>query len=160
MSSSMRRFRHFPHIFIDPKMAWGNPTLGRTRVLVFKVWEMVKADEMDSFMEKGSSLTIGDVNAVMQFVDWCLGLGLMRQLDSGRLCYDKDALYRASILECPPRGQLCLYCNGFIPYGSHAWTEVRDAQRGSEEAREGVAHGACLQAVVLDEPAPKANVLT
>jgi len=126
---------------------------------VFKVWEMVTNKCMDDLLEDEPTLTLGEINCVMQFVDWCLELGLM-EVYSTRLRYDKDALYRASVLECPPRGSMCLYCHGFIPHSSPASTTIRDSLRGSESVLEGIAHSACVQAEVLGEPAPEANVLT
>ena len=154
-----RRFKHFPLIHIDPKKCWGNPTLVGTRLAIFKIWEMVTAHEMDALIESEPALTLGEINSVMEFVDWCLRLGLMASTDAGRLTYDKDALYQSAKLECPPRGKLCLYCLGFVPRGSHTWTEVRESQAGSEDVREGIAHGTCVQAIMLGEPAPEANVL-
>jgi len=158
MGRSTRRFRHFPLIFIDPKRAWGNPTLGKTRLPIFKIWEMVNDNAMDELLEEEDALTLGEINAVMQFVDWCFELGLMEERN-GRITYDKDALYRAAELEIPPKGRLCHYCTGFIPNASPAGTPMRERQAGSEKATEGVAHASCLEASMLGEPTPQANVL-
>ncbi len=160
MVKTTRRFKNFPLIYIDTKRAWGNPTLGPTRMPIFKIWEMVTAKCMDDLIEDEPTLTLGEINSVMEFVEWCMELGLMEVTEAGRLRYDKDALYRASALDLPPKGFLCLYCHGFLPHSSPASTHVRDRLKGSEDVREGVAHSACVQAAVLGEPAPRANVLT
>jgi hypothetical protein len=115
---------------------------------------------MDELLEEEPALTLGEINAVMEFVDWCMELGLMEERVDGRLMYDKDALYQAADLEIPPKGRLCLYCHGFIPRSSPAWTNVKDRHSGSEDATEGVAHVSCVEATLLGEPSPKANVLT
>ena len=158
MTRVTRRFVHYPLIFIDPKKSWGNPTLGKTRLPIFKIWEMVSADFMDQLLESEPALTLGEINSVMEFVNWCKGLGLIEE-HNGRLNYDKDALYQAAELETPPRGRLCLYCHGFIPRVSPTWTDVRDQQSVSQDTVVGVAHGSCVEAVMLGDPAPKANVL-
>lgn len=154
-----RRFEHFPDIFIDPKKSLGNPTLGKTRLPIFKIWEQVTANLMDELLEDEPTLTLKEINTVMQFVDWCVDLGLMEH-NGVRLTYDKDALYQASEMITPPRGRMCLYCHGFIPRASPTWTQVRDQQTGSKSVSEGIAHGACLEAIMLNEPPPSANVLT
>lgn len=160
MATTTRRFTHFPVIFIDPKKAWGNPTLGKTRLPIFKIWEKVTSDSMDKLLEDEPALTLGEINDVMQFVDWCVALGLMEIIDGYKLSYDKDALYQAAELDTPPRGRLCLYCHGFIPRYSPTWTAVRDQHSGSESVTEGIAHGACVEAILTGEPAPRANVLS
>jgi uncharacterized protein (DUF433 family) len=160
VSKSTRRFKHFPLILIDPKRAWANPTLKATRIPVFKIWEMVNNKCMDAFLEENPTLTLGEINSVLQFVEWCINLGLMEVNQYGdRLRYDKDALYAAAKLECPPKGSLCLYCVGFIPSSSPVATFVRDSLGGSGEPREGIAHNDCIQAIVLGEVAPLANIL-
>ncbi len=113
---------------------------------------------MDELLESEPALTLGEINSVMEFVDWCIGLGLMEH-SNGRLIYDKDALYQAAELPAPPTGRLCLYCHGFIPRSSPTWTNVRDQHSGSHEVSEGVAHGACVEATLLGEIPPRANVL-
>lgn len=159
MSKTTRRFTHFPLIFIDPKRAWGNPTLGKSRFPIFKIWEMVAAHSMDELLEEEDTLTLGEINTVMEFVDWCFSLGLMEE-HNGRLNYDKDALYQAAELDIPPKGRLCCYCTGFIPNASPARASLRERQAGSQDVTEGIAHPACLEASLLGEPTPKANVLT
>jgi len=160
MGRTTRRFKHFPLILIDPKRAWANPTLRGTRIPVFKIWEMVNNKCMDALLEDEPTLTLGEINSVLQFVDWCIDLGLMEINGHGdRLRYDKDALYAAAKLTCPPKGSLCLYCIGFIPNSSPVATFVRDSHSGSEAAREGIAHSGCIQAIVLGEVAPLANIL-
>ena len=159
MASTIRRFTHYPQIFIDPKRAWGNPTLGKSKIKVFKVWEMVINSSMEKLLEEEPELTLAEINKIMEFVDWCISLGLMEQRD-GRLTYDKDALYQASELPEPPRGRLCLYCSGFVPRCSPAWTAVTDRPSDSHEGVEGVAHGSCVEATLQGEPTPRANVLT
>lgn len=154
-----RRFTHYPQIFIDPKRQYGNPTLGKSRLPVFKIWEMVTASSMDALLEQEPALTLAEINSVMEFVDWCLGLGLMEKTPKGRLTYDKDALYQASEMPTPPRGRLCLYCHGFIQRSSPAWVQVRERQNGSDKASEGIAHGTCVEAIMTGEPTPRANIL-
>lgn len=156
MARTGKQFKHFPLIYISPKRAWGNPTLGKSRLPVFKIWELVSNHAMEELLEENPALTLGEINSVMEFVDWCMSIGLMEER-KGRLAYDKDALYRVATMECPPKGSLCLYCTGFVSRASPAWTEVKD--RYNDEAKTGIAHGACVQAILLDEPAPIANVL-
>jgi uncharacterized protein (DUF433 family) len=153
-----RRFKNFPGIYINHKRAWGNPTVGRTRLPVFKVWELVNDGSMEALMEEEQDISLEQVDEVLGFVEWCLELGLMGIDGNQRLVYDKDALFQAAALNHPPKGKLCMYCGGFIPKKSPQWTRVRDRESQKDRLKRGVVHGACLQAVLCDDTPPKANV--
>jgi len=154
-----KKFRKFPLIYINPKKAWGNPTVGDTRLPVFKVWEMVSDSSMDDLLEEEPSLTLGEVNMVMEFVDWGIECGLMKVKKNGMLSYDKDALYRAAHLRESPSGALCVFCTGFISKGSPAWLELNYKEQAGKRFEDGVCHPDCLQAVMMDESPPETNVL-
>lgn len=157
MSDSERSFRAFPGIWIDPQRAWGNPTVGRSRLPVFKIWSLINDGETEEIVVAEEEIDIGQIEEALGFVEWCVELGLMEIVD-GELKYDKDALYKASILDTPPKGKLCMYCGGFVAKVSPAWTRVRDRELPEARLRRGVCHGNCLQAILCGDEPPRANV--
>jgi len=152
-----RRFKYYTMIYIHPERNFGNPTLGRSGLTVFKVWENVINDDLESLLADHPTITLGEINAVIEFVNWCEELGLMK-VDESTISYDKDALYQVANLEYPPKGDLCLYCGGFIGKRAPTRIQLKDVPAPSAELVEGVAHAACLQAILSIEMPPTANV--
>ena len=152
----LRKFKKFPLIHIHPQRMWGNPTIGNTRLTIFKVWAMVKDDEMERLLDE-YPLTLGEINSALEFVEWCKAFGLIEDA-SGKLHYDKDALYAASHSGIPPKGRLCFYCGGFISKDSPTWTDVMERSEPGGTPKTGVCHGVCLTAIMCSEPPPRANV--
>lgn len=157
-----KKFFHFDNIYINQKRLGGHPTVGRSRIPVYKIWELIKNEGFEEAIEEHPTISKEQLEEILEFVDWGVDLGLIEIIfkdDAFYLIYDRSALYQAARLETPPKGNLCLYCRGFVAESSKNKIYVRESNKDkSIKTKDGLSHINCLELSVSDLPIVEVNV--